>query len=90
MLQFLDKLPPLTAIYCTTNNVDKLTDRFQSRFQVVGVPALTPPQISDFLMDRWPSLGPGRITEIATSCNGDVRAALNDTQSFLDFEAQHD
>lgn len=87
MLQFLDDLPPLSAVLCTSNlGMGQLTDRFQSRFQCIEVKRPTLPQVEDFLLGHWPELGE-KARQIALATNGDVRAALNDAQARLDYMA---
>jgi DNA polymerase III delta prime subunit len=86
MLQFLDEVPPMTAVLCTSNeSLGELSDRFQSRFQTIQVRRPAPDHIADFLAGRWPKLA-DVAQEIAGQCGGDVRAALNDAQAHLDFE----
>jgi DNA polymerase III delta prime subunit len=84
LLQFLDKLPARHAALFTSNaSLAGITGRFQSRCTAVQVDPPTPTEIETFLRTRWPDLGDA-ASEIAASCGGDVRAALNDAQMELD------
>jgi len=88
MLKFAEDLAPRTALLCTSNlGMGELSHRFQSRFQTfhVGKPAVS--AVAIWLTRQWPALGSERAVEIARATNGDVRAALNDAQAWLDFEA---
>jgi DNA polymerase III delta prime subunit len=85
MLQFLDKLPAHTAVLCTSNYADKLTDRFQSRLQVVEIARPSTQEIDKLLKRRF---GDCYSSVIAHSCKGDLRAALNDAQAYLDYHCE--
>ncbi len=85
-LQWLDlvKRNPMRAVYASSNDdVGQLDPRLQSRFQhfPVGVPPAA--DIERFLRHRC-GLPGQRAKEMAATCGGDLRAALNDAQSWLD------
>jgi replication-associated recombination protein RarA len=86
-LTLSDDLPSGVAIICTSNcTLAEFVKRFQSRFKVYEVEAPQPHEISG-LLRRFISHEP-TITAIAASCNGDVRAALNDAENFLQMPAE--
>ena len=84
LLTYLDKLPPGRAFIGTSNlDLDKLTERFQTRFQAIKIDAPESDEIRGFLMQRW------EVTEsvasmIAVGCGGNVRAALADLETHFD------
>jgi replication-associated recombination protein RarA len=92
MLQMLDELPPATAVLCTSNSgMGDLSERFQSRFQVVQLGRPSTTEVAEFLAARWADAGARRLGEIAQGTGGDIRAALNDLQGYYDVEAlDHD
>lgn len=85
MLTVLDDLPKFRAVLCTSNVTGaELIERFQTRFQMLPVGPPSPADICA-LIDR---LTGGRVhnsAKIAAACNGNVRAALLDAESALDF-----
>lgn len=84
MLQFLDKLPPQTMVLCTSNlGMGELSDRFQSRFQCYEIKRPSVDSVAKFLAN-WSQLGTHHAKVIAENTNGDVRAALNDVQGYID------
>lgn len=88
MLTFLDQLPARRAVFCTSNATDaELIERFQSRFQLWNVPAPTVGEITAILRRSAPALPEITLRDIAAGCGGNVRAALNDAQTALDYAA---
>lgn len=86
VLQYIDEMPPFHALLCTSNkSMGELSDRFQSRFQAVpiGRPK-DPDELLVFIRDRWPDITCEIAVSISESFAGDIRAALNDAQSYLD------
>jgi len=84
LLQFLDELPEKNAVLTTSNErMSGISDRFQSRCQVIHFGKPTIEDVEMFLSSRWPELGVA-AREIAETNNGDVRASLNDAQNELD------
>lgn len=85
MLTLLDDLPRFRAVICTSNlETADLIERFQTRFQLwkIGSPAAD--EITA-LINRL--VGPGLDGRtIAKACAGNVRSALLDTESALDFQ----
>ena len=85
MLTLLDTLPPNWAVLATTNvPVDRLEERFQTRFQHWEVTAPKSPEIAG-LLERWPEIPVSTSRKIAELAAGNVRAALLDLQSALDY-----
>jgi replication-associated recombination protein RarA len=83
MLSLLDELPPKRAIICTSNvEVDDLSERFHTRFQKHKVDAPSQEDIANLLCDR--GLPPDQAAFIAVAATGNVRAALNDADVWLD------
>lgn len=84
LLSYLDKMRPCRAFIGTSNlELGNLTERFQTRFQAIKLPAPSSDEIQEFLMERW------EVTEqvasmIAVGCGGCVRAALADLENHLD------
>lgn len=84
LLQYLDLLPKQTALLCTSNKaMGDLGNRFQSRFQVLEVERPTPDEVAAYLINLWPD-DFLEIRDIAAAQNGDVRASLNDLQTYFD------
>lgn len=88
LLDWLDQLAALpncnTAIVASTNlKHDSLTERFESRFQRVKVDCPSTDEITDMLVTRW-GISRAHAARIAVGSGGNVRAALMDTQSYLD------
>jgi len=84
LLQYLDVMPKQAALLCTSNEkMGDLSNRFQSRFQVIEVAPPTIAQLAQWLIGRWPDSAV-ECGEIAANNQGDVRAALNDLQTHYD------
>ena len=87
LLQVLDDLTPFHAVICTSNlNIGQLEQRFQSRFQQFKVEAPQTSELSAFLT-RIAGLPAKLADRIAVGSGGNVRAALLDAQSAIDFNA---
>lgn len=82
---FSDTLPPCTDYILTTNkSLAELQPQFQSRAQQYGFGEVTGEEIGEFLTNRFGI--PAEVAEtIGQNCGGDVRAALCDAESWLDF-----
>ena len=83
LLTYLDRMGPGQAFLGTTNlDLDRLTERFQTRFLPVR---LQPPEnevLAAFLASRWNA--PIAITRrIAEGANGNVRAAMADLEMWM-------
>ncbi len=86
MLQFLDLLPEMSAVLCTSNlKMQELSDRFQSRFQCIKINRPVEASVINFLYKNWPELRECNARRIAGDTKGDIRAALNDAQAQLDY-----
>ncbi|MBE2180159.1 MAG: AAA family ATPase [Chthoniobacterales bacterium] len=87
LLTYLDKLRPGRAFLGTSNlQLDLLTERLQTRFQVWKIAAPDTGEIAAWLVRRWKA--PKALAhEIALGCGGCVRAALADLESAMDMEA---
>lgn len=84
LLTYLDKLPPGRAFIGTSNlDLDKLTERFQTRFQAIKIDAPESDEIRGFLMQRW-DVSESVASMIAVGCGGNVRAALADLETHFD------
>lgn len=84
LLTYLDKLPPGRAFIGTSNlDLDKLTERFQTRFQAIKIDAPESDEIRGFLMQRW-EVPESVASMIAVGCGGNVRAALADLETHFD------
>lgn len=84
LLQYLDLMPKQTALLCTSNKeMGDLSNRFQSRFQVIEVERPTPSEVAAWLTERWPDES-AECHDIAHAQKGDVRASLNDLQTHFD------
>ena len=80
----LDKLPPGRAFIGTSNlDLSQLTERFQTRFQSIKLPAPDSDEIRGFLIDRWKVPEPV-ASMIAVGSGGNVRAALADLETHFD------
>lgn len=87
-LQLLDEMPGQHAVVGTSNlDYEELSERFQSRFQIVEVAPPTAPDIWAMLKKRYPQLPARTLDKIANDCAGNVRAALLDVENHLDAEA---
>lgn len=83
MLDYLEKLRGRRAILATSNeDIANMSKRFTSRFQQIHVSKPKAEDIQKFLKKNWPQLG-ARAAEIAESCEGNVRSACNDAETFL-------
>jgi hypothetical protein len=82
MLTFLDDLPDRNAIICTSNlSLETLTERFQTRFELVRVNGPKDLELAAWLLKRWKI--PQPICDfIALGACGNVRQALLDATSF--------
>jgi replication-associated recombination protein RarA len=87
LLTYLDKLRPGRAFIGTSNlQLDLLTERFQTRFQVWKISAPAADEVALWLVKRWKA--PKALAhEIALGCGGCVRAALADLESAYDLGA---
>jgi replication-associated recombination protein RarA len=84
MLSYLDKLPPGRAFMGTSNlDLNQLTERLQTRFQVVRLKAPDSEEIAAFLKRHWDA-PEAVINMIAVGCGGNVRAALADLENYFD------
>lgn len=84
MLSYLDKMPSGRAFLGTSNlDLQQLTERFQTRFQVVRLKAPQSEEIAAFLQSRWKA-PEAVIHMIAVGCGGNVRAALADLENYFD------
>lgn len=84
MNDYLDNLPKWTAIIGTTNhNLSDIKERFETRFQQFAVDAPTTEELSQWLRKKW-KLHSNVANAIAVGSGGNIRAALLDTQSYLD------
>ena len=84
LLTYLDRLRPGRAFIGTSNlQLDLLTERFQTRFQVWKIAAPDAEEIALWLVRRWKAPKP-IAHEIALGCRGCVRAALADLESAFD------
>jgi len=87
LLTYLDRLGGGKALIGTSNlQLDLLTERFQTRFQVWKIAGPDSDEIARWLMRRWkvPKL---LAQQIAVGCGGCVRAALADLESAIDLAA---
>ena len=86
LLTFLDELPSCRAVFATSNcELDELTERFQTRFQHLEIAKPQVSEISELLM-RFEGMDTESADEIADGANGNVRAALLDAQTHLDYK----
>src|SRR6266446_2220196 len=83
MLTFLDDLPDRNAVICTSNlSLETLTERFQTRFELVRVNGSNDAELAEWLQQHWKI--PQPISDfIALGAGGNVRRALLDATSFL-------
>lgn len=85
MLSYLEELRSQVAIIGTSNeDASTLSDRFMSRFQSVHVPAPPESDLKQWLVKKW-KLSRSAADWIALSSCGDVREALNQATSYLQF-----
>ena len=90
LLDFLDRLPSGHAFIGTSNMaIDDLTERFQSRFQATKILGPTSDEISAFLNRHWPEIPKAMANQLAIGSGGNVRAALNDAEKYLDAVTAH-
>ena len=83
----MDKLRPGRAFLGTSNlQLDLLTERFQTRFQVWRINAPAADEIAAWLVKKWKAPKP-LAHEIALGCGGCVRAALADLETAFDMGA---
>lgn len=84
LLTYLDKLPAGRAFIGTSNlQLDLLTERFQTRFQAIKLPAPSTEEIAGLLVRKWDVDKPV-ANQIAVGSGGCVRAALADLENWLD------
>lgn len=85
MLSYLDELRPRFAVIGTSNeDVGTLSERFMSRFQTVKIPSPDQATLKRWLMRKW-KLPRSAADWIALSSCGDVREALNQATSYIQF-----
>lgn len=91
LLTLLDSLPRHRAIFVTSNlDTSEWTERFQTRFQFWKVEHPSQNMIEDLLGEKYPTIPAARRREIVKNCAGNVRSALMDADTMLDWiEAQH-
>lgn len=83
MLTYLDELGPRTAVIGTSNeDFTTLSDRFQSRFQCVKIPAPAEAELAAWLKRRW-KVPRQPANWIAATCCGNVRQALHEATGYL-------
>lgn len=85
MLTHLDELPARNAIIGSSNlDLATLTERFQTRFQLVQIDGPDSSELATWLVRRWKV---PRVTAdfIAVGSCGNVRAALHDAKNFKIF-----
>lgn len=86
LLTFLDKMPPNRLVIATSNcELDDLTERFQTRFRHLEFEAAPESEIANLLM-KFDGMSRSDAEEIAANANGNVRAALLDAQTHLDYQ----
>jgi len=86
LLTFLDELPKCRAVLATSNKeLGDLTDRFQTRFQHLQFKEPSTADIAK-LLARFDGMSPECACEIAEGADGNVRAALLDAQTHLDYQ----
>ncbi len=87
MLDYLDKLPPGTAILATSNaDTDLFQDRFQSRFQAWKCNGPDASEILALITSLHPDMPPAIANQIATLSAGNVRQAMLECESWLDVQ----
>jgi hypothetical protein len=85
MLTHLDELPERNAIIGSSNlDVTTLTERFQTRFELVQVDGPDADQLADWLVRRW-KVPRASANFIAAGSCGNVRAALLDANNYRTF-----
>lgn len=85
LLKVLDDMHGQQAIIGTSNmDMSDLSERFQTRFQVVKVNAPEPMAVANFIRSKWSFIPQEEIAKIAQSTNGNVRAAIKDAQTWID------
>lgn len=85
MLTYLDELPARFAVIGSSNaDCSTLTERFETRFQIVPVESPDAKTIATWLMQKWelPRKAARHISELA---EGNVRKACLDAGTFLSF-----
>jgi DNA polymerase III delta prime subunit len=88
MLPMLDELRSRNAFILTANtDLSKIEERFHTRFKTLPITGPTASEIADFLL---PYLGPTpsplavhQLKEIADNCEGNVRSAIDDLDTYL-------
>lgn len=85
MLDYLDKVPPGTAILATSNaETDLFQDRFQSRFQAWKCEGPTDEELLAHIRTIHPDLPASIAQQIATLSTRNVRQALLECESWMD------
>jgi hypothetical protein len=85
MLTLLDELPPRNAIIGSSNlDLATLTERFQTRFELVPVDGPDASELAGWLVRKW-NVPRASANFIAAGSCGNVRAALLDAKSFRTF-----
>ena len=85
MLTYLDELPPHNAVIGSSNlDLATLTERFQTRFELVHVDAPSSEQLARWLVRHW-QVPLATADFIAFGSCGNVRAALLDAKNFKTF-----
>lgn len=85
MLTYLDELPARFAVIGSSNaDCSTLSERFETRFQVVNVDSPDKTEIAKWLIQKWelPRKAAKHIAELA---EGNVRKACLDAGTFLSF-----
>jgi replication-associated recombination protein RarA len=83
MLSYLDELPARTAIIGTSNaDCGTLTERFETRFQIIKIEKPTISEVAKCLVHKW-ELPRKAANHIATVSDGNVRQAFLDAGTFL-------
>lgn len=85
LLEYMDMLPPRTGVICTSNlQIDLLQERFQTRMRVLKVLGAPDHEVAA-LLAHW-GLSPEHCRHLGFSCGGNVRAALQDADNFLEMQ----
>jgi len=86
LLSWLDELPAYRAVFTTSNmNLNNLEERFHSRFIAWEIKPPKPAEISEEITAKWKQLKPKQAEAIAIKSKGNVRAALLDVESVIDY-----
>lgn len=83
-LSYVDALPGHVMLIATTNKpIKEIPDRLQSRFKVYQFPKAQVSEVETWLRATFPTLD--TPAEIAAATEGNIRAALTDARSRLEF-----